>query len=288
MDVTKDHVLNAGPDLPAHVFPPADVCSPFGLGAKYQAWFFGPYRVLLDGRPLADPTWRRASVRTLLKWFLLNPGEPFKAAELCELLWPGQNQESSSNKMHVTLHYLRRLLEPGLPSRQASTFIRSDQRGHYWFDLSDCWWTDVLEVEWLSNAAGAAQERGDDRAAITLYTRLLDHYERTFLLEDIYDDAFASFRSAHEFRNDEVLHRLLRLNLDAGLGHEALSYALTILDRDPYSEDAVKAIAEIYLRQGNITAAIMRLDEFLRTVERDLGIMPSRDLINLRETICRT
>jgi len=250
---------------------------------RFQAWLFGPFRVLRDGAEIADPAWRRASARTLLKWFLLNPCHRFSAAELCETLWAGRSRTESLNKLHVTLHHLRRVLEPDLPGRRPSSFIRTGENGRYWFDPLDCWWTDVGEMERLWRSARARSERGDPDVVIATLHRLLDYYSQGFLPEELYEDAFARFRDAHERRHDETLQALLKLYGDMGRRYEVLTCAQRMLDRDPYSECAVTALVESYLEQGNRAAAISELDRFVRLLNDDLGVQPSRRLMALRE-----
>ncbi|MFF4214138.1 BTAD domain-containing putative transcriptional regulator [Streptomyces sp. NPDC001796] len=220
----------------------------------------------------------------MLKWFLLNPGQRFKVTELSEVLWPGCRRDPA-NKLHVTQHALRHALEPELPGRRPSTFIRSDSQGRYWFDPCDRWWTDVDEAERLSASAHAAQEKGDTTAAITSYERLIEHYSRGFLPEDVYEDAFTPFRTAHDLRYEEALSRLLRLYRETGRRYEALRCAMGILDRDPYSEEAVTSVVEVHLEQGGVMGAISELERFIRTLEEDLGTTPSRELLALRERV---
>ncbi|PZT71073.1 hypothetical protein DN402_01680 [Streptomyces sp. SW4] len=162
-------------------------------------------------RPAGEPRGGRASARTLLKWFLLNPGQEFRDVELAEVLWPGC-PGNRANRLHVTQHSLRRVLEPELASRQPSRFLRSDPHGHYWFDPGDRWWTDADEVAMLSKRACAARRAGDTRTAIAAYEGLLAHYDRGFLPEEVYQDAFAPFRAAHERGHEETLLQLLRLH----------------------------------------------------------------------------
>lgn len=96
----------------------------------FAARFFGPFQISRDGDPIDDAAeLGRTSARTLLKWFLLNEGVRIESPQLNELLWPGRRSRSNPNRLHVTLHYLRHLLEPGLAARQPSTFIRSDGKG---------------------------------------------------------------------------------------------------------------------------------------------------------------
>lgn len=257
-------------------------CAPHG---RFQAWLFGPFRVLRDGAEIADSAWGRRSARTLLKWFLLSPGQPFSAAELGGVLWAGRSGTDRHNKLHVSLYYLRRALEPDLPCRYPSSFIRTDEAGRYRFDPLDRWWTDVGEMERLWGSARASSERGDRDAAIATLHRLLDYYGQGFLPEELYEDVFAHFRDAHDRRHDEVLHALLELHGDTGHRYEVLTCAQRILDRDPYSECAVTALVEVYLRQGNLGAAISELDRFVRILSDDLGVPPSRRLIALQERV---
>ncbi|MER7756984.1 BTAD domain-containing putative transcriptional regulator [Kitasatospora sp. NPDC097643] len=257
---------------------------PAAAPTTHQAQLFGLFRVVRDGSPLGDPAWGRASARTLLKWFLLNPGQRFRPTELSEVLWPGCTR-SPANRLHVTQHALRHALEPELPSRRPSTFIRSDADGRSWFDPGDRWWTDVDEVARLAKAARAAQDGGDTAAAITCYERMLAHYSRGFLPEDLYEDAFTPFRTAHDLAHSETLRRLLRLYRGTGQRYEALNCAMGILDRDPYSEEAVVSVVEVQVEQGCVTAAISELERFVRTVERDLGTPPSRELLTLQERV---
>jgi DNA-binding SARP family transcriptional activator len=76
--------------------------------------------------------------------------------------------------------------------------------------------------------------------------------------------------------------------LAEGLTHKALSCALSVLDRDPYSEEASTAIAEVSLLQGNTVTAQSQLADYLTTMQRELGLNPSRTALQLLERINTT
>lgn len=259
-----------------------------GPVGRFQAWFFGPFRVLRDGTEIADPAWgRRTSTRTLLKWFLLNPGQSFSTAELCEVLWSGSGGTKKVNDLHVTLHGLRRVLEPGLSGRSPSRFIHTDS-GRYRFDPADRWWTDVEETRRLWTSALGSRDSGAHAAAIASLDRLLDYYSQGFLPEEFYADAFAGFRDIQEQGHDEALRVLLGLYRDTGRRFEVLTCAQRILDRNPYSEFAVTALVEVHLEQGNPATAIAELNRFARIQEDDLGVRPSPHLLCLRDRVRRS
>lgn len=258
--------------------------SPFSRTARYRAWFFGPFRVTLDGRPISEAG-QRKKVTQLLKWFLLNPAQSVSRDDLCALFWPGHGKESAINSLHVSLHYLRQLLEPESSAGTQSTFICRNQHNYYWFNCRDLWWTDVLKVQSLFAAAMDFDRRGEDAKAISLYGQVVGYYRLTFLPEDIYEDAFASYRHEHDIAHARSLNRLMHLYLRSDQLASALSCALDAACTDPYSHDAVKTIAQVHARQGNIAGAVRHLDDFFRTLERDMGTMPDDELLALRSAL---
>jgi len=110
--------------------------APAPLG-HFQAWLFGPFRLERDGVEIADGTWSRKTALTLLKWFLVSPGHPFTGAELCAVLWANRPETDMAKNLHVTLHFLRHVLEPDSPGRCPSSFIRTDDTGRYWSEGSN-------------------------------------------------------------------------------------------------------------------------------------------------------
>src|SRR5947209_979594 len=93
----------------------------------YKVHFFGAFRVLRDNQPVGEPIWRRNKAKTLLKWFLLNAGRMFSTDQLIAGFWPDMSKTSAERNLHVAIHYLRHLLEPDLPPRHESKYIRRNK-----------------------------------------------------------------------------------------------------------------------------------------------------------------
>lgn len=255
--------------------------------ARYKAFFFGPFRITHDEQLLGEPNWRRNKAKMLLKWFLLNPGDLFSVEQLSKLLWPDITRSTAASNLHVTLHYLRHVLEPELAPGCTSTFIRRNRHNYYWFELNDVWWTDVFDIKYLSTNAKEAERNGDIVRAITLSRQLISYYSQGFLPEDIYEDVFSPYRHQHDYAYTQLLEHLMRLYTQTSQFDDALSCALHILSLDPYSEDAIKTMVHIYLRQGNTTNALRQLDNFQRFLKQELGIEPGEDIFTLRNTILK-
>ncbi len=255
--------------------------------AQYKAFFFGPFRITLDDQPLGEPNWRRNKARALLKWFLLNPGDLFAVEQLSKLFWPEITARVAASNLHVTLHYLRHVLESDLAPGSPSTFIRRNRHNYYWFELNGSWWTDVLEVQHLAASAKEAERKQELTKALTLYGRLLAYYSLEFLPEDVYDDTFSPYRRQHEYAYIQLLDRLMHLYTQTEQFDDALSCALQALGIDPYNESAVRIMVNIHLRQGNTVGAIRQLDDFQSALKEELGIAPGKEILALRDSILK-
>lgn len=253
--------------------------------AHYKAYFFGPFRLIRDEQALGEPTWRRNKAKALLKWFLLNPGDLFSVEQLSKLFWPEVSPRVAASNLHVTLHYLRHVLEPNLTSGGLSTFIRRNRYNYYWFDLHDDWWTDVADIQYLTTSAKEAERRAEVSQAIALNCQLISYYSLTFLPEDIYEDIFSPYRRQHEYAYTQLLEHLMNLCIQSSRFNDALSHALYTLSLDPYNENAVKTIVQVYLHQGNTTGALRQLDEFESILKQEMGIKPGKEIITLRSSI---
>jgi DNA-binding SARP family transcriptional activator len=253
--------------------------------ARYKAYFFGPFHITRDERPLGEPKWRRNKAKTLLKWFLLNPGDLFSVDQLSRLFWSDVTGKVAASNVHVALHYLRRVLEPELAPGCPSTFIRHNRHNYYWFDCHDVWWTDVFEVQHLSTLEKQAERNGELSRAIDFSSQLISYYSQTFLPEDIYEDIFSPYRRQHDYAYTQLLIHLMQLYTQADQLDDAFSCALDILSMDPYCEDAVKMLVQIHLRQGNMTGAIRQLDDFQNFLKEDLGVEPGKEILTLRNNI---
>ncbi|MEO9027681.1 MAG: BTAD domain-containing putative transcriptional regulator [Ktedonobacteraceae bacterium] len=255
--------------------------------ACYKAYFFGPFRITQDEQPLGEPTWRRNKAKTLLKWFLLNPGDLFSVEQLSKLFWPDLASKVAASNVHVTLHYLRHVLEPDLALGCPSTFIRRNRYNYYWFDLHDVWWTDGFDVQYLSTSAKEAEHKGELSRAIALSCQLVSYYSLEFLPEDIYEDIFSPYRRQHDYAYTQLLEHMMQLYTQTGRLDDALSCALHILSIDPYNEEAVKTMVHVHLHQGNTTGAIRQLDDFQNALKQDMGIEPGKELLTLRSNILK-
>jgi DNA-binding SARP family transcriptional activator len=255
--------------------------------ATYKAYFFGQFRLLQKARHSANMECHRNKAKMLLKWFVINPGKLYSSDQLIDLFWNDIELDAAMRHLHVTIHYLRRLLEPHLGPRQESSFLRSGKGGFYWFEPHPSWWTDVMAIRHLYAAAKEFDQRHEYGKAIFRYRKIAYYCSLGFLPDDANEDAFLPYRREFECIYYLVLVRLMQICLENDELEDVLEYAYQALQLDRYCEIAVKNIIKVYISQNNVIKAIGKLDEFRSTLREELGIEPSREICDIRDTIER-
>jgi DNA-binding SARP family transcriptional activator len=253
--------------------------------ATYRGYLFGPFRFFRGEQSMGELMQRRNKARLILKWFLLNPGKLGSADEFIDLFWPEISPKQALGNFHVTMHYLRRILEPGLNARAASTFIHRKPNNFYWFQLDENWWIDTSDLKMLLERAHDSDRREDYSRTTYYYRKIAGYCSQGFLPEDESEDWLLPYRRHYKHIYYHVLKRLIQIYTQRNELEEVLEYAYQTLLIDPFNEIATRAIVDTYLRQENISGAQHRLDAFLSSLQQGLGLRPSKDLFMLRERI---
>lgn len=251
-------------------------------GALYRAYAFGQFRLFCQERLVKETMWRRNKVKALLKWFLLNPGKLCSADEFIDLFWSDLPSETAFGNLYVTMHCLRHVLEPALGPREASKFIRRQSNNFYWFEMNETWWTDIAEVQQLFETARTFDANGEDVKASFYYRKIVSHCGSGFLPEDEAEEWLRPYRQHYEYIYLHVLVRLIQMYQQRDELEEVLEYAYLALSIDAYCEPAMKAIIDVYFKQGYVGKAMRRLDDFGCFLQQELGVEPSREMHALR------
>lgn len=257
----------------------------YEYGATYRAYLFGPFRLLCGEQSVGELMQRRNKARMILKWFLLNPGKLGSADEFIELFWPEFPPEKALGNFHVTMHYLRHMLEPTLTARQESAFIHRKPNNFYWFQMDERWWMDTSDLEMLLERARECDLHGDDRRAAYYYRKVASYCQLGFLPEDEGEGWLRPYRTRYKHLYSQVLMRLIQIHTRWNEVEDILEYAYQSMLHDPYNETAIRAIIEVHLQQGNVALAQHRLDSFWLSLHKNLGLRPDKELYLLRERI---
>lgn len=245
----------------------------FELRAENRVYLFGPFQFVRGSKPIEQAMWRRNKAKSLLKWFLLNPSRPFAADQLIELFWPDISPDDALRSLYVTVHYLRRLLEPDLVPHQKSTYLHRGNNNFYWLEVDENWWSDIYELEYLYTRAKQFEASDHLQQACFYYRKIVSYCSKGFLPEDQNDEAFASFRLQYESLYLQVLERLIRICLQQHEYDEVLEYSYIALLTERHSEPAIKAIINVYSQAPRATVETdQRLLYFKKFLHTELGV----------------
>jgi hypothetical protein len=92
--------------------------------APLHVRLLGGFRVERSDVGQAVSDWPRRSAKTLIKLLAVQPGHALHREQVIDVLWPKVNAESAFNSLGKALHVARRALQPGLPRRQDSAYLR--------------------------------------------------------------------------------------------------------------------------------------------------------------------
>lgn len=253
--------------------------------AAYRAYLFGPFRLFYGAQSASHLLRRRTKACLLLKWFLLNPGRLCSADEFIDLFWPETSLETAMGNFHVTMHYLRHVLEPGLSSRQEPTYIRRKPNNFYWFQMDESWWIDANDIQTLFERARTYDLCGDEQRAAFYYRKVAGYCSQGFLADGDAETWLSPYRRRYKHIYAQVLVRLIQIYTQAQMLEEVLEYAYQLLSLEPCHEDATRVIVDAHLQQGNVSIAQRRLDAFWQASQRELGLRPNHEFQVLRERV---
>jgi DNA-binding SARP family transcriptional activator len=236
----------------------------------------GPLQVTVGSDVVDVRALKKRKSGQLLALLLTQDG-PFPREQVIERLWPDLDPQAADTSLRVTLHHLRRLLEPHLGGgRSKSRYIQSEG-GLIWFSRQP-------EVQIDLDQFRAALEQGDEALAAGNITTAAAAYEAACRLyrgdlaaDEPYSTALEDVRSALRERYARVLDWLGEYYWhELQDPHKAILTFKQRLALDEAHEPAHQALIRIYLENGQLAAAHQQYIACRDALQTQLGIAPSR------------
>ncbi|HEX6488046.1 MAG TPA: BTAD domain-containing putative transcriptional regulator [Candidatus Dormibacteraeota bacterium] len=225
--------------------------------------------VAVNGRVLQPADWRPYGALRLLRLLLSMRHYSIGAEEAAEALWPRHAPRSGLNSVNVSLHGLRRLLEPGLRRGSDSRYVVRE--GHLY---RLCVERIDLDVERF--AALATQRRGLARREDL--EQAVDLYRGDFLADELYVDYPNDRREQLKTVHLETLERLGDMLLADDELKRGLAIYRRLLAADPLREDVWGRIMKHHLLRGERAAAARAYKTCAEALRTGLGVTPGDDL----------
>lgn len=238
--------------------------SPAGL---LQVRLFGGFRVERTDAGQAVSNWHRRSAKTLTKLLAVHPGHALHREQIIDTLWPGVDAESALNSFGKALHAARHALEPELPRRQSSAYLR----------LADA--VLILNAERVAVDADQFEQLAEDairRREAEAYQAALAAYRGELLPEDRYENWCSERRGVLAELRIRLLLGMAEALEHCGAYNDAATQLRDVLRHDPTREVVHQRLMRLYVRMGTPDQAVRqfhRCEEVLRR-ELDLAVAP--------------
>jgi DNA-binding SARP family transcriptional activator len=230
---------------------------------------------LLGPFDLRDTCGRRVVVQTrktlgLLAYLARHPGERHARESLASMLWTDSDQAHARGSLRQALSSLAHCLGEA----RAALLVDSECASLDGALIE----VDVLRLE-TGLGSGSAQER---ESALALY-------RGPFLEGLVTNSGFDRWvASQREYLESEALQGLYKV-LAAQEGEQridmALHTAMRIISLESTSEEAHRALMRLFLRQGRLAAALRQFQMCADVLRTELGVAPSRETLNLRDSL---
>jgi DNA-binding SARP family transcriptional activator len=227
----------------------------------------GEFSVWRAGTPIG---FVRQKARALLAMLLCAEGLVHREA-LIEWLWPEAPPEGGLRSLYVTLHTLRRALEPGLRQARGSVRVISDAQA---YRLS---WAERDEWDALTflRLAGAAADAGPLASRITRLKAAAAAYTGPFLPQWPYEDWAVGRRGEVERAHELVLEGLAAGLLETGEYAAAIERYHALLVRNPEREGWHRGLMRAYAGSGERGLALRQYQSCQALLRQALGVEPS-------------
>jgi DNA-binding SARP family transcriptional activator len=220
--------------------------------------------------------WQRRSAKTLTKLLATEPAHALHREQILDILWPGVDTGSALNSFGKAIHAARRALEPELPNRKDSSYLK----------LADAML--VLDTTHVQIDADRFEELADSALSsgdVVAYQAALAAYGGELLPEDRYEDWSAQRRNYLAEMRIRLLLGLAEEHELRGAYGEAADQLRSVLQQDPARELAHRRLMRLYAAMGTPDQAVRQFRRCEEVLRRELDIAPQRETVTLYRDI---
>ncbi len=225
---------------------------------------FGRFEVSVDGTPVPATAWQSRRARDLLRVLVARRGRAVPRLELCELLWPDHDPDTTSHRLSVLLSIVR-----GVVGADALVTDRECV-------ALDSYAVRVDVEDFLRDVADAAdlRRRGDPEQARLLLADVLRRRTDEPFADAPYDDHALDLREEAGATHLQALRMMADLCRSAGDHDEAAAWLRRLLAVEPYDEDAHLTMVAV-LTEGGRHGQARRAAARHRAAMADIGLHPT-------------
>lgn len=239
----------------------------------------GDFRVSRGEHVITESEWERTSAQTLLKAIVSRGSHKVPRDVLIEELWPEQAPDIAQKNFKVTLHRLRKSLEPQMDKTFGSSYVHLHD-ALVSLDEERC----EIDIETFSSLVtkGQLEEgRGERKTAESLYEQAIALYKGDFLPQDLYAPWTEERKNRAQLQYIVILLKLGKMCEERGATKKAISFYTMAIDIDPTQEDACRRVMDLYHQKGQRNQALKLYERCRRALESELDTEPEASTVAL-------
>ncbi|MFW6333432.1 MAG: BTAD domain-containing putative transcriptional regulator [Thermodesulfobacteriota bacterium] len=233
---------------------------------------FGEFQVWMGDAPIQNEEWQRVQSKNLLKALITRGPRQASREVLMEDLWPDSDPRPAERNFKVTLHRLRKALEPELNPSYGSSYLHLKEN-RLSLDRTLC----AIDLEaFLSHIETGEKEEaeGNPDTAFSRYSKAVELYRGDFLEEDLYSLWAESAQESLRKKYMTVLFKMGEIQERKGKNKQAIACYEKIVEFDPLMEEAYRKIMSLYADRGLRNAAIKTYEECRKKLYTALNCEP--------------
>ncbi|WP_419660195.1 ATP-dependent transcriptional activator MalT [Desulfosarcina variabilis str. Montpellier] len=243
----------------------------------------GGFEVRKNGRVVTDTQWSGLRQKLLLKAIVVNGSREIPKDILMDALWPESGYEAALKRFKITLHRLRKILDPDIDSRTgASCILLKENRIS--LDM-DCCRVDVNDFLAACDKVRQLRNDDDDPLRLAACRDAIDIYQGEFLPEEPYLSGAETRRAALKDQFIAVLMEAAGILEQDGELSQATRYCKTVIQVDPLTEAAYQRLMRLHVRQGQRSAALKVYHALAKVLATELDTTPDPATTRLYEKI---
>jgi DNA-binding SARP family transcriptional activator len=225
-----------------------------------------------NGEIIGGDQWTGLRQKLLFKAILVNGCREIPKDILMDALWPDSSHDAALKRFKVTLHRLRKILEPDTGPRAGSSCI-SLKDNLVSLDMERCR-VDVNEFLAACDKIRQLRRDDDDNRFLSACRRAIEIYQGDFLPEEPYLSWAEMKRAALKDQYLAVLMEMAELCERNGDLNQAARHYGTVIQADPLAEQAHQQLMRLLRRQGRRNAALKIYRDLEITLTTELETTP--------------
>jgi LuxR family maltose regulon positive regulatory protein len=234
----------------------------------------GGFRLIKGESPIEDKEWDRSQPKQLLKAVITHGSRKVSKDLLIEDLWPEETPRATQMAFDVTLHRLRRILEPKIERDFGSSYIHLKE-GLVSLDPELC----KLDIDKFLSFLKRGEEKekeGDIKGALSLYLEATEQYRGDFLLEDLYCQRIEVKREELKGKYINLIHKIANLYEKQGALKKAIFFYKRAVQKDPLLEESYQKLMVLYSQQKKRNEALKVYEECKKALWDGLEAEPDQ------------